>query len=62
MTRGLHPGVMTEVADPVCGMTFEEETAADLGATHVEHQGKRYWFCCPACEAEFRRAPERFVP
>lgn len=51
---------MAEVTDPVCGMTFEEETASDLGATSVEHNGRRVWFCCPHCEAEFQRAPERF--
>lgn len=51
---------MSEVQDPVCGMSFDEETAADLGATHVEHGGKRYWFCCPTCEQEFRQQPAKF--
>ena len=45
---------MPEVTDPVCGMTFEEETALDLGATFVETGGRRVWFCCPTCEQAWR--------
>lgn len=53
---------MTDVTDPVCGMVFEEETAEELGATKAEHKGKRYWFCSPTCEHEFKAEPEKFVP
>lgn len=60
MTIAPHAAPMPEVKDPVCGMAFDEETAADLGATAVEHEGRRYWFCCPTCEKEFRAAPQRF--
>lgn len=52
---------MPEVTDAVCGMTFDEETAEELGATSAVHLGKRYWFCCPECEREFRANPEHYV-
>ena len=45
---------MAEVTDPVCGMTFDEESALDLGASFLEVDGKRVWFCCPTCEKEYR--------
>lgn len=41
-------------------MTFDEEGALELGACLVERGGKRFWFCCPACEKEFLAAPEKF--
>lgn len=52
---------MADVTDPVCGMQFPEEGAEELGALHVQHQGKRVWFCCPTCKAEFEADPARYV-
>lgn len=52
---------LTEVTDPVCGMTFPEEGAEELGALHAEHEGKRVWFCSPTCEREFLADPSRYL-
>lgn len=52
---------MPEVVDAVCGMTFDEETADELGAVVVEHAGKKRYFCCETCAAEFRSAPDKFA-
>lgn len=52
---------MSDVTDLVCGMVFEEETAEELGASAVHHEGKRYWFCSPACARAFEAAPRSFL-
>jgi Cu+-exporting ATPase len=43
--------------DPVCGMQVNEATAA---AT-LEHHGKTYYFCSPACKAAFEKNPEKYA-
>lgn len=45
------------VTDPVCGMTF---APTDAYESH-EHEGKRYFFCAPACVERFRQSPEDFL-
>lgn len=52
---------VADVEDPVCKMTFPEETAEELGATKVVHKGRTHWFCSPTCEGEFRADPERYA-
>lgn len=42
--------------DPVCGMTV----ATVAGSRHLDHDGRRWWFCGPGCEEAFRAAPESF--
>lgn len=51
---------MSEVMCAVCGMPFEEEGAMELGATALDVGGKKFWFCSPPCEKEFRSDPERY--
>ena len=51
---------MAEVACAVCGMAFEEEGALDLGASYLDRAGRRFWFCGPSCETEFRADPSKF--
>lgn len=42
--------------DPVCGMDVEV-----AGARHTaEHEGQRYYFCCPHCRASFMKDPAAF--
>lgn len=53
--------LVAEVTDPVCGMTFDESSAIELGACMSEHEGRRFWFCCPSCQAEFRADPAKFA-
>jgi len=45
------------VTDPVCGMTFHRTDAVE---SH-EHEGRRYFFCAPACAERFRQSPDRFL-
>jgi len=28
---------------------------------YVDYQGKRIYFCCPACPPEFRKDPEKYL-
>ena len=43
--------------DPVCRMKVEI-----AGARHSsEHEGRRYYFCCPACKRSFEREPARYL-
>lgn len=52
---------MAEVTDPVCGMTFDDRTADELGAHKVVHNGATIWFCCADCEKEFRASPDDYL-
>lgn len=52
---------MTDVEDPVCGMCIELETAEELGATILEHEGEQKVFCCPTCADEFRKDPAKYA-
>lgn len=42
--------------DPVCGMTVEVATARHT----VDHEGRRYYFCCAACKRRFAADPARY--
>ena len=44
--------------DPVCGMTVDPGTAK---GGHVDHDGTRYWFCNPKCNAKFATDPAHFL-
>ncbi|MCY4375482.1 MAG: heavy metal translocating P-type ATPase [Spirochaetaceae bacterium] len=43
--------------DPVCGMTVDPEA----GGPSLEHEGRRYHFCCPHCMHRFAEAPEQWL-
>jgi Cu+-exporting ATPase len=43
--------------DPVCGMSVDPQTAA---ATTV-HEGRRYYFCNPACLRKFQADPHHYL-
>jgi xanthine dehydrogenase accessory factor len=43
--------------NPVCGMTVDIATAKHV----VEYGGRRIWFCCDCCKAEFERRPEWYL-
>lgn len=51
---------MGDVEDPVCKMTFPEESAEELGALKLVHEGKVRWFCSPTCQHEFLADPARY--
>src|SRR5579884_4125758 len=42
--------------DPVCGMSVDPRRAPSL-----EHEGRRYFFCCDGCLQSFRGAPARYT-
>lgn len=45
------------VRDPVCGALIAPQQA--YGS--VEHQGQRYYFCCPVCQGAFQSKPETYL-
>ena len=40
--------------DPVCGMEIDEKH------DHIEHKGKKYYFCCASCRWAFEQNPDQF--
>jgi Cu+-exporting ATPase len=50
---------MSQVKDPVCGMTIERETAA---GGRVIYQEEEVYFCSDQCRRTFQAEPDRFVP
>jgi Cu+-exporting ATPase len=50
---------MSEVKDPVCGMTVDTATAA---GGRVVYESEEVYFCSDACRRTFEAEPERFVP
>ncbi|UZP66198.1 YHS domain-containing protein [Desulfovibrio mangrovi] len=39
---------------PVMGYGINKKLYAD-------HNGKRVYFCCPSCEGEFKKDPEKYI-
>lgn len=46
-----------KVQDPVCGMRFEADEAADKAV----YEGRTYYFCAEHCRKAFGEDPERYV-
>ncbi|HEY4680699.1 MAG TPA: YHS domain-containing protein [Nitrosarchaeum sp.] len=40
--------------DPVCGMKVDEKH------DHIEHNNKKYYFCCASCRWAFEQNPDQF--
>ena len=52
--RGVPPGALNVVAiDPVCGM----EVAVGADSIRLEHDGRRFFFCCSGCRDTFVADP-----
>lgn len=43
--------------DPVCGRRVNRNKAHIV----IEYQGQAYLLCCPLCQAEFEKDPQRYV-
>ncbi|HAM57461.1 MAG TPA: YHS domain-containing protein [Candidatus Rokubacteria bacterium] len=43
--------------DPVCGMSVDEKKTS----ASVQHKGKTYHFCSPACRDTFGKNPDKFT-
>jgi len=41
--------------DPICGMNIIPSQSIEY-----KYKGKKYYFCNPSCEAEFKREPEKY--
>lgn len=48
---------MARIVDPVCGMAFDENIAADKS----EWLNRTFYFCHPICKRIFDAKPWRFV-
>lgn len=46
-----------EAIDPVCGMKVMVKGAR----YHSEHEGRTYYFCCPACRKRFEKNPQEYL-
>ena len=51
-----HRSPVTSI-DPVCGMTVAILADTPL----VEHDGRRFYFCCDGCRSAFEREPARYA-
>lgn len=47
----------SKVKDPVCGMEIDKKKAP----ASVAHGGTDYFFCSPACKADFQKSPDRYT-
>ena len=47
----------TDRRDPVCGKRINRNKAHIV----VDYKGKQYLLCCPVCQAEFEKDPDRFI-
>jgi xanthine dehydrogenase accessory factor len=52
------PAAPDVVTDLVCGMSV----VADDAALHLDHAGKRYWFCGTGCLRAFAADPSAYLP
>jgi xanthine dehydrogenase accessory factor len=49
--------VLATAIDPVCGMAV----AAVERTPHVDHEGRRVYFCCDGCRTAFEHDPPRYL-
>jgi len=54
---GQFKAVVEMAIDPVCGMAVDRAAAP----THIDHEGRLFYFCARGCLDEFLQAPERFL-
>lgn len=43
--------------DPVCGKKINANKAYVL----IEYKGDMYYLCCPLCQSEFEKTPEKYI-
>ena len=56
-TAGLPTRRVAEAVDPVCGMTVD----ADDSSHPFDHEGTKYYFCCPGCRYSFKKDPAAYL-
>ncbi|MCK1736352.1 heavy metal translocating P-type ATPase [Bradyrhizobium sp. 138] len=52
-----HRDALTEVKDPVCGMTVDPATAKH----HLTHHGETFHFCSAGCRTKFAADPAKYL-
>ena len=45
------------LVDPVCGKRIKRQRAHIA----IDYRGTTYYLCCPHCQADFERTPEKFA-
>jgi len=48
---------IVDVGNTVCPVSGDKVS----GKHFVEYKGKRYALCCPLCEKDFKKDPEKFI-
>lgn len=51
------PASVVHPKDPVCGRRVNRNKAHIL----IEYQGEAFPLCCPVCQSEFEKHPEKYV-
>ncbi len=51
-------GVIVESLQTVCPVSGEELKNKD---TYVDYKGRRIYFCCPGCDKDFAKDPEKYL-
>ena len=47
----------TTPIDPVCGKRIKRQRSH----ISIEYRGTTYYLCCPLCQAEFERNPDKYA-
>lgn len=47
----------TTPVDPVCGKKINRNKSHIV----IEYKGNEYFLCCPQCQAEFEKSPEKYA-
>jgi YHS domain-containing protein len=43
--------------DPVCKRKMNRNKAYVM----IEYKGEKYYLCCPLCQSEFEKYPEKYI-
>lgn len=46
------------IKDPVCGKRINRNKAHIV----IEYEKQKYYLCCPLCQSEFEKHPDKFTP
>jgi YHS domain-containing protein len=58
MELAVYKNAEGKLACPVMDVAIESEDAA---FSHIDHEGKRYFFCCNGCPEVFKKDPKKFA-
>jgi YHS domain-containing protein len=47
--------------EPNCGPVCGKRINCNKAHVTIEYQGLEYLLCCPVCQAEFERDPEKYL-